>query len=723
MPSLRMFGRDWKVAVDDLAVYAGVAGLWHVVWVIVEIVFLARATAESDQPCIDSEIHLFTWYMSVDIVCFLLYALLLFYTLRGSILDVGARKPAIYILYGISAIYTFLLVINIAASVLKNQFVAPCQDAHRERLALAIFICHWIFWGVWALAALLAFDPFATTSVEQRYAARLWLLKCCSAGASEARPGAAEHIGEICDRAYSTQDEKMESSTPMSQIGALMTLVFTGVDMTTTDYATALILVRNAQRMDREDALAAGVGKPEVAPIPLDMLEDAAHYLPHALSIYGWASNVLNKQDIAAWGCGASCVAPCTGKDVHVGDNMLFSSKNMTIQGVKVMTKSNPETDLLYMSWDNEIQGLLPYYICIDRPRREVIISVRGSLSAADWMTDLLVLPVEVDANFLGCDPSSMVAPEDVKIETTASRRRLISAHKGMLGCAKTIAADLRRHKVLDAVLKSDQHAREALKHDIYKQDCSDHQLVVVGHSLGAGVAALLALHLRSVYPGTRCWAYAPPGGLMSPELSAAMRDYCTSVVCGRDLVPRLSLSNMEILARQMIECSARCKQPKVRVILHPGKKWKRDDLFKPEAEMSADARKTLEAYMRNSGSSHCAGGKVIEARDFLTPGKLLYYEANDSDIADALVFTPQFVDNKEFAKNGMLISTFAVDMHMPWMYQMAVDKALDDAHRGLPSTRVEVAKLEGTCYAPEAAAQTTQQAETDIEAAGGRPS
>jgi len=175
--------------------------------------------------------------------------------------------------------------------------------------------------------------------------------------------------------------------------------------------------------------------------------------------------------------------------------------------------------------------------------------------------------------------------------------------------------------------LKSDQHAREALKHDIYKQDCSDHQLVVVGHSLGAGVAALLALHLRSVYPGTRCWAYAPPGGLMSPELSAAMRDYCTSVVCGRDLVPRLSLSNMEILARQMIECSARCKQPKVRVILHPGKKWKRDDLFKPEAEMSADARKTLEAYMRNSGSSHCAGGKVIEARDFLTPGKLLYYE------------------------------------------------------------------------------------------------
>jgi sn1-specific diacylglycerol lipase len=67
---------------------------------------------------------------------------------------------------------------------------------------------------------------------------------------------------------------------------------------------------------------------------------------------------------------------------------------------------------------------------------------------------------------------------------------------------------------------------------------------MVVGHSLGAGVGALLTLHLRSHYPrlNPRCWAYAPPGGLISPTLAPHLEKHCISVITGRDLVPRLSL-------------------------------------------------------------------------------------------------------------------------------------------------------------------------------------
>ncbi len=38
-----------------------------------------------------------------------------------------------------------------------------------------------------------------------------------------------------------------------------------------------------------------------------------------------------------------------------------------------------------------------------------------------------------------------------------------------------------------------------------------------------------------------RCWAYSPPGGLLSSSLSVDMCDWCTSVVIGRDMIPRLS--------------------------------------------------------------------------------------------------------------------------------------------------------------------------------------
>lgn len=39
--------------------------------------------------------------------------------------------------------------------------------------------------------------------------------------------------------------------------------------------------------------------------------------------------------------------------------------------------------------------------------------------------------------------------------------------------------------------------------------------LIVVGHSLGAGTAAILSFLLRPQYPSLKCFAYSPPGGLL----------------------------------------------------------------------------------------------------------------------------------------------------------------------------------------------------------------
>ena len=38
------------------------------------------------------------------------------------------------------------------------------------------------------------------------------------------------------------------------------------------------------------------------------------------------------------------------------------------------------------------------------------------------------------------------------------------------------------------------------------------YRLVIVGHSLGAGAAAILAIILKPKYPKLQCFAYAPPG-------------------------------------------------------------------------------------------------------------------------------------------------------------------------------------------------------------------
>ena len=41
------------------------------------------------------------------------------------------------------------------------------------------------------------------------------------------------------------------------------------------------------------------------------------------------------------------------------------------------------------------------------------------------------------------------------------------------------------------------------------------YRLVITGHSLGAGVASLLAVLLKPQYPHLICYAFSPPGGLM----------------------------------------------------------------------------------------------------------------------------------------------------------------------------------------------------------------
>jgi len=51
----------------------------------------------------------------------------------------------------------------------------------------------------------------------------------------------------------------------------------------------------------------------------------------------------------------------------------------------------------------------------------------------------------------------------------------------------------------------------------VYLQDrgTRDYNVVVVGHSLGAGTAAILAILLHQQYPNLHCYSYSPPGGLL----------------------------------------------------------------------------------------------------------------------------------------------------------------------------------------------------------------
>ncbi|XP_022093969.1 sn1-specific diacylglycerol lipase alpha-like isoform X1 [Acanthaster planci] len=176
-----------------------------------------------------------------------------------------------------------------------------------------------------------------------------------------------------------------------------------------------------------------------------------------------------------------------------------------------------------------------PFYVALDHSRRKVIVAVRGTLSMQDWLTDL-----SADISEIPLDN----CPNDW------------FGHKGMVGAAVNI-----KKKLLDEMILS-----RAFSHDP-ERGSQNYDLVLVGHSLGAGTVSILSILLRPDYPKLQCYAYSPPGGLLSMPVVEYTKEFVTSLVIGKDIVTRVGLSQMECLRADLLDCIKRSTDTKWRII------------------------------------------------------------------------------------------------------------------------------------------------------------
>lgn len=177
-----------------------------------------------------------------------------------------------------------------------------------------------------------------------------------------------------------------------------------------------------------------------------------------------------------------------------------------------------------------------PYAITVDDEWKSIVITIRGTLSLDDAVADLAIRPVLIDLWAERC------GFEEARGEF---------CHNGCLHIAAYIYRDLDEQGILRNLLLGDN------------SECTGYTLRVVGHSLGAGVAAVLATFLRPCYPSLRCLAFSPPGCVFSRRLANKCKDYVTSYVLGDDVVPRLGLSSVENLRHELLYCLAKIKVPK----------------------------------------------------------------------------------------------------------------------------------------------------------------
>jgi hypothetical protein len=227
-----------------------------------------------------------------------------------------------------------------------------------------------------------------------------------------------------------------------------------------------------------------------------------------------------------------------------MGDNLCEWHKHSLL-----VVAGLPEADLVYAQFHNRL-SLVPYCILLDHASQSVILSIRGSLSLEDLVTDVHIDPVSVDAvgQEFGFDADGQYC------------------HAGVVACAHNVYNDLQRHGLLDQLLLVSSPQHQQHQHH-QQQEYPNYHLRLVGHSLGAATCTLLGYMLQPRFPSLQVYNFSPPGCTMTWELATRCEAWTTTFVLDADIVPRLSVLALEELRDETLQLFGRLKVPKHQVV------------------------------------------------------------------------------------------------------------------------------------------------------------
>lgn len=204
----------------------------------------------------------------------------------------------------------------------------------------------------------------------------------------------------------------------------------------------------------------------------------------YALGAYGWPMFVMShsKTGICQLCTELRCCLSCCGNKQEtldiVEDNCCFCNYAALKRMVNV-----GEAEVIYTTFHVDVAET-PFFVAVDYTMNKIVISIRGTLSMKDILTDL---------NAEG-DVLPLVEPREDEW----------FGHKGMTQAAVYIKNKLDEENLIE----------RAHNHNL-SRNTQTFGLVIVGHSLGAGTAAILSILLKRNYPDVLCFSYSPPGGLL----------------------------------------------------------------------------------------------------------------------------------------------------------------------------------------------------------------
>jgi len=664
MYELKVLGLQLLIAADDLAIPAALALLVRVFWTVILAGFLVVVSRSELEVCIEGvpgagNIIPLAWVL----LGFVAAQAAVFFGMYGNAMKGGLMEPEkregikIYV-YAIVSIYIAELGMAVFGVItLLERPEAPiveCEKYIKQAWALGVFGTVAVFLDVslfvlftWAVVTRnkrkikvedgVTLDEFEMSAMGWAARCRQWcsVLYCLS-----------------CAGCYGDNvNEGNEADYAFTQVGQVLASWFTGLKLSPTDLLAGLCLLRAEQIRKRQDTFASQLsirvdsddmeyklgqkyptGKIKVKP-KFERFPSATHDDEigpairdlHMVMKYSEAMNLWKLYLMNAWlqGKTASAITKLIRRsfsqarsrsrngEFNSGDNCCAWGHTAFVEAAGIA----PE-DLVFSKFVSYAHELVAFAVAVDHKQKKVVLVFRGSLALADLITDAAIHPTHLHriGEKYGFDGSKAYA------------------HGGMLASAVKVVESLDETGILRRLFRQNhgnptkpdetsfQHvANEKLP------DCQGYELVILGESLGAGIAAIVSLLLRQQYSDLKGFGFSTPGCIFSKELAEDVGEFFTSVFVGKDLVPRANWQSLETLRSEVLDVLRRSRVNKNIALRSLFKKNPPETLtFRPEEvipyngnlqqidEMiqNAEALKTREGSSRRlvDVPTYCAG-------------------------------------------------------------------------------------------------------------------
>ncbi|XP_059158872.1 diacylglycerol lipase-beta-like isoform X2 [Physella acuta] len=532
MPGLVLFGRRWAIASDDFVFPSFGETILRLSWLIVLIVFFA---AHQNGFNCDNAQNLKSFYIGTIVlnsIGLINIVVILRISMKGTIKDTWPRRFICWPLYA----KIFLLLPEAVWVCLSTYWAFGFSYTCLWSVVWTVrgtVICSWVVGCLTFFGILASFDPLGSLAISRRDS-----VSSENQGADESLTMgsiiAANEVWEnrcrvLCCCIACNPD----TQNAFTDVGKLVAEFFHELDLVPTDLAAGIMLVYEKQaNMDSQLYSVSTSPNPPLGdysqcqPKSWMTIFNMSHYMKFAMGSYGWPfylyQNILTGacRLCSSYRC-CSCMRKANG---IFKDNIC----QCNTAAIKKLTHLH-ENDLIYVTFHNQFKQV-PFYVALDRPKNTVVISIRGTLSLKDALADLSARGATLDIP--GVENSY--------------------CHAAMLDCANYIKSKLESLNILEAAFGQ---LREGAA------------LVLVGHSLGAGVAAILSVLLRPQYPDLICFSFSPPGGLMSASASKYTREFVCSVVVDKDIVPRLGMYTLTDLKVKILQALCETNKPKYRIL------------------------------------------------------------------------------------------------------------------------------------------------------------